>query len=103
MTIAPQIFTDLTNLEAQVSAATPLANASHSTIVALQLNATNLLTEIQAALVATPNLLDTYTAPNDPATMVSGYLGVLAIAQDQNNLSLMRGVVGRATSNLEQI
>lgn len=103
MTIPAKITTDLAILEAQVVAATPLINAGHSTIVALQLNAANLVAEIQTELVKPSNLLDTYSASVNPVAMIKEVLSLLVVAQDQNKLSLIRGVVGRATSNLDQI
>ena len=112
--IPAKITTDLASLTAQVTAAQPLANASHATITAMQLNSISLLAEIQDALTTTtvvPNiifttdsiLLDGWAPPVDPVSMIKGVLDLLVSAQNQNQLSLMRGVVGRATSNLEQL
>lgn len=112
--IPAAITTALISLEAQVVAASPLVDASNSTIVALQLNAGNLVAQIQAALTTTTLitniilttdsvLLDTWTAPIDPITIVNGVNDVVTSAQNQDSLSLMRGVVGRATSNLDQL
>lgn len=103
MTIPASIFTALTSLEAQVAAASPLVNAPFSTIVALQLNAANLVASVQTTLTATPNLLDTWVSPTDALSIISGVLNLTSIAEDQSNLSLMRGVVGRAASNLDQL
>ena len=102
MTISASITTALTNLEAQVAAAQPLANASQATRTALKLNAGALVASIQAALVA-PSLLDTWAPSTDPAVIVAGVNSVVTAAQDENTLSLMRGVVGRAASNLDQL
>jgi len=102
MTIPANITTELKSLQAQVSAATPLANASLATIKAIQLNVGSLVNNIQTALMAT-STLDTWVAPNDPVSLVNGFDAVVAVAQDQGNLSLMRGVVGRAASNLDQL
>lgn len=100
--IPASITTALQSLEAQVLAASPLINASQSTITALQLNAGNLVANIQTTLTAS-SLLDTWIAPSDAPTMITGVLNVVIAANDQNTLSLMRGVVGRATSNLDQL
>jgi len=102
MTIPTSITTALTSLEAQVIAASPLANASKATITALQLNAANVVSNIQSSLTA-PNLLDTWVAPLDPVSIIAGVLNVVSTASDQNQLALMRGVTGRATSNLDQL
>lgn len=102
MSIPGNITAELANLQSQVAAATPLANAPFSTIKALQLNAGNLVNDIQTALTV-PNKLDTWVPPVDPISMVNGFDAVVTAAQDQSNLSLMRGVVGRAASNLDQL
>ena len=103
MTIPLNITTELSSLQAQVAAASPLANAPRSTVLALQLNAQQLVSDVQSALAGGTSTLDTWLAPNDPALIVSGVLGLSATALDQSNLSLMRGVTGRAASNLDQL
>jgi hypothetical protein len=102
MAISSTITAALTSIQAQVAAAEPLANAPHATIVALQLNAANLVASIQRALTA-PSILDTYVAPPDPVVIISGVLQLSTAATDEANLSLMRGVTGRAASNLDQL
>lgn len=102
MTIATSITTALQSLINQVAAANPMASASQATRTALKLNAGNLLASIQAALVA-PSILDTWSAPTDAPSMIAGVAQVYCDAQDQSNLCLMRGVVGRAASNLDQL
>lgn len=113
MTIPAAITTALASLEAQVLAGTPLINTPHSNLVAIQLNATNLTASIQTALTTTTlsniipttdsTLLDGWVPPADAATIITGVMSVLVAAQNQNKLSLLRGVVGRATSNLIQV
>jgi hypothetical protein len=114
MTIPTNITVELASLEAQVTDAQPLANAGQATITALQLNAGNLVADIQTALTTTtliPNIvlttdsgwLDNWVPPIDALSMVGGVLNVLVSAQNQSQLSLMRGVVGRAASNLDQL
>lgn len=102
MSIPSNITTELAALQAQVAAASPLNSASFPTIRALQLNAGNLVADIQAALTAS-NTLDTWIAPSDPISMVAGFNAVVTAGEDQSNLSLMRGVVGRAATNLDRI
>jgi len=102
MSIPSSITTALSSLESQVSAAQPLANASQATRVALKLNAAALVTSIQDTLIGA-SVLDTWSAPTDPAAIVSGFLNVVTAGDDQNTLSLMRGVCGRAASNLDQL
>jgi hypothetical protein len=115
MAISSTITTDLTSLQNQVAAAEPLANASHATIVALQLNAAELVEDIQLALTAS-SILDTFVistnpfliaagtaSTSDPVSIVNGVNSMVTAATDQANLSLMRGVTGRAASNLDQL
>jgi len=102
VTIPVSISTELQALQVQVAAALPLEEAPFSTIKAIQLNAINLTADIQSALVAS-STLDTWIAPVDAMSLISGYLGVVSAADDQQALSLMRGIVGRATSNLDQL
>lgn len=111
--IPANITIALASLEAQVAAASPLASAPHSALVAAQLNASNLVNMIQTALTTTLTsniilttdsvLLDTWVPPIDSISIINGILNVLVSSQNQNQLSLIRGVVGRATSNLDQL
>lgn len=114
MSIPTNITTELASLESQVKAATPLNNAPFATIKAMQLNASNLVNDVQTALTTTelvPNiifttdttLLDDWAPPVDPVSMIAGVLNLLTSAQNQQQLSLMRGVVGRVASNLDQL
>ncbi|WP_024517078.1 hypothetical protein [Bradyrhizobium sp. Tv2a-2] len=103
MSIPSNIINELTSLQKQVVAAKPLQQASRATIVALQLNAAQLVSDIETALTAPNNLLDTWSASIDPGAIVSGLLSVVSTAQDQSTLSFMRGVTGRAASNLNQL
>ncbi|WP_407146232.1 hypothetical protein [Bradyrhizobium sp. ORS 86] len=102
MSIPAAITAELANLQAQVKAASPLSSASRPIVLAMQLNAAQLVADVQAALVA-PSVLDSWVAPSDPAAIVTGVLGVSVAAEDASNLSLMRGVVGRVASNLDQL
>lgn len=102
MTVPSSITSALSSLQSQVSAAQPLANASQATRTALKLNAAALVENIQTTLTEA-SILDTWTAPIDPAAIVTGVLNAVTAADDQNTLSLMRGVCGRAASNLDQL
>lgn len=100
MSVATNITSELTALQAQLAAARPLQNASAATLKALQLNAGNLVSDIQNALTA-PSTLDTWSVPADAASIVIGFNSVVVAAADQASLSLMRGLTGRALANLE--
>jgi hypothetical protein len=99
----PSTITDaLESLEAQVTAAQPLVNASQATRTALKLNAAALVDSIQETLTET-SLLDTWAATADVKTIVSGVLSVVDASNDQQTLSLWRGVTGRVVSNLDML
>lgn len=102
MTIPANISSELIFLQKQVLAAGKLENAPFSTVKAIQLNAANLVADIQTTLTSASDI-DTWTAPADQPGIVSGFLKVAVEATDQNTLSLMRGIVGRSLSNLNQI
>jgi hypothetical protein len=101
--IPANVTTELADLQAATVAAAPLTSASRATITALQLNAAQLVADIDAAMVTTAGALDTWVAPADPVPILTGVLGQLTSAVDQSALATMRGYVGRSTSNLEQL
>lgn len=100
--IAQAIQDELVELEAQVVAATPLENASTPTVKAIQLNAVNLTADLQAALVAT-GTLDSWDAPIDAPTIISMYNDIVTQGTDEATLALLRGIIGRVTSNVDQL
>lgn len=116
MPIPSFILVELADLQTQVLAASPLSNASDATIEAIQLNAQQLVNDIQTALTAVSvvtgtntvsvtdgSILDGWTAPVDPGAIASSLLTVDDAATDQSSLSLMRGVTGRVSININQI
>ena len=103
MTVSADIYTAFSSLQDQVQAASPLSAASRPTILAIQLNAGNLVAQVQSALTPATSLLDTWTAPVDAPSMITGVLSVYSAGLDQSTLSLMRGVAGRAASNVNQL
>ena len=96
MSIPAKITAELTALQAQLTAAEPIQSASQPTVVAIQLNAEQLLTDIGIALTAAAGSLDTWVAPVDPQQIVNGILGLGASADDQSSLADSVGYVGRA-------
>ena len=102
MSIPAKITTELQSLQAQVAAASPLTNANFATVKAMQLNAGQLVADVQAALV-TSTPLDNWVAPGDAQSIIAGFVAVVGAGTDQKTLSLMRGVVGRVASNLGQL
>lgn len=103
MTIPTVISNDLASLQVQVAAASPLNKATHATITALQLNAAALLKKIRETLVTPDSVLDTWTASEDILDIITSIEGLMVAAEDANTLALMEGVVGRASSNLDQL
>lgn len=101
--IPTSITSALTALQSQTSAASPIANAPRATLVAIQLNAANLLASMDASMTTLAGSLDTWSAPTDPPAIVSGVLGLIGNAQDESALALMRGFTGRAAKNLDQL
>lgn len=101
--IPANIAMELASLQAQVTAAAPLADASQPTIVAIQLNAAQLLSDIDTAITAAAGELDSWTPPADPQDILAGILGLVVSATDQATLVNVEGYVGRAVKNLDQI
>jgi hypothetical protein len=101
--IPVNITTDLNTLKAQTVQYNPLENAPRAAVTAMQLNAANLVQEVQAALVVPNDPLDTFVPPVDPDAIVSSVLSIVDRVTDQSNLSLLRGVVGRVSINLDQL
>jgi hypothetical protein len=103
MSVPTAITTELADLQAQVTAAQPLAQASQATVTAIKMNAATLVAAIDTAINAATGKLDTWAAPVDPLTIIAGIQAVAVNADDQADLTNMRGFVGRATSNLNQV
>lgn len=103
MGIPANIVSQIAFLQTQTTAAAPLSSASPATIVAIQLNAENLVASVDAAVLAAAGALDTWEAPTDPDLIVSGILALEQSATDQSALAVMRGYVGRMAANLNQL
>jgi hypothetical protein len=103
MSIPQKVLTELSELQAQVAAAYPIQSAPQQTVIAIQLNAQQLVADIETALIGAAGALDTWTAPADPVAIASGLLGLLENAKDQANLAQWAGYVGRATKNVDQL
>jgi hypothetical protein len=105
MTIPQSIVTQFTDIQAQINAALPLTAASHATVVALQLNAVNLVNDCEQAQGTLAGALDTYvwTAGDDPGVITSAIQGLNMNGSDEANICLLRGLAGRMASNLNQL
>lgn len=103
MSLPDSIKAQAASLQAQVKAAGSLSAAPRAVLQAIKLNAAQLVSDLQAALMPSSSLLDTWTAPTGSAEIVDGVLQVTQAAEDQRDLALARGVAGRAASNLNQV
>jgi len=105
MAIPQAIQTDIAFLQNQVAANQPLAEAPHPNIVAMQLNATALVNEVEMAQYSLAGALDTYTwtPGDDPAVITAAVMGLRQSGIDEANIALIRAVVGRVKSNLDQL
>lgn len=112
--IPTSVTTALASLQAQIQAALPLDAAKRPTIQALQLNAAALVNSIDVALANASTLsnsgkigvvdaIDTWDAPADPEGIIAGVNAMMVSATDQWNLAVMRGLVGRVATNLDQL
>lgn len=102
MALPANITTDLTNLSAAYTAASPLSSASANTILALAEQAENVVTDIDVAVLANASGLDNWTAPVFVSQLPATILATLDLAQTQTALADIRGFVGRVASNLAQ-
>jgi len=105
MTIPQSIADQFAFIQAQINAAIPLTAASHATVVALQLNAVNLVNACEQAQGTLAGGLDTYvwTPGDDPAAITSAIQGLNMNGNDEANIALLRGLAGRMASNLNQL
>ena len=97
------IQAELENLQAQVTAASPLTSASPPTLLAIQLNAAQLLANINTAITNGVGQLDVWIAPVDPEQIIDGVLELKWQATNQSHLVLMEGYVARSNLNLDQL
>ena len=103
MAVPANVTSELAFIQNQVQSAQPLANASSATVTAMILNAEQLVGDIDAAVTSTAGQLDTWVAPVPVMQIISGIEGIVINAEDQASLTDMRGLVGRATSALNQL
>lgn len=119
MSIPANLQSEASFLQSQVTANTPLANAPQAQIRAMQLNATQLVADTDTALSAAATLpngnpppgvaplvtgtLDTWQAPVAVLAIIAGVNATYTSAQNQSDIALFRGIVGRVLSNLNQL
>jgi hypothetical protein len=103
MAIPQSIIGQLQFLQNQYNQAQPLLAQPRSIIVALQLNAANLVAALDTAETNAVGQLDSWTQPGDPFALISSLQALLTAAQDQTALFNIRSLIGRVTSNLDQL
>jgi hypothetical protein len=92
-----------TFLQTQVAQNTPLTSAPQAQVTAMQLNADNLITAADLALLAAAGQLDTFTAPVGAIPIIQGVVALAQAAQNQRDIALFAGIVGRVALNLAQL
>ena len=103
MAIPSALQAEIAALTAAFSAASPLPQAPRASITALQINAAQLVSDVDAALAGAAGALDTFSAPPLPDAMAAGLTALCAASQNQTDLADLRGLAGRVASNLDQI
>lgn len=103
MSIPANITAEIAFLQSQVTQNAPLTSAPRAQVVAMQLNAKQLVADTDAALTAAAGTLDTWTSPVGAAQIIAGIQAISTSAQNQSDIALCRGIVGRVASNLDQL
>ena len=103
MAIPTVLQAEIIALNTAFLAASPLEQAPRAAITALQINAAQLVTDINTALAGASGALDTFSASTDPAVTAVGFAGLLTASQNQSDLSDLRGLIGRVASNMDQV
>ena len=103
MAIGTALQAEIAALNVAFAAATPIEQAPRAAVTALQINAAQLVSDVDAALAGAAGALDTFTAPAMAADMATGLTGLYTASQNQTDLADLRGLAGRVASNLDQI
>lgn len=103
MSIPANITAEIAFLQSQVKQNKPLTSAPRAQVVAMKLNAAQLVADTDAALLAAAGTLDTWTTPVGVAQIISGIEAISASATNQSDIALCRGIVGRVASNINQL
>ena len=101
MSIPQKILDDLTALQKQLAASQPLEAAPRAEVVAIELNAEQLETDVTLALTMGGDGLGVWIAPRDQPGIIAGVQKEIAAAADQWHLLDMLEVISRAVLNLD--
>ena len=103
MAIPATIQAEIAAITAAFQAATPLKQAPRAAVTALQINAAQIVADVDSALAGAAGALDTFAAPLMPADIAAGVNALLTASQNQTDLADLRGLAGRVASNLDQV
>ena len=101
MSIPQKILDDLTALQKQLAASQPLEAAPRAEVVAIELNAEQLETDVTLALTMGGDGLGVWIAPRDQPGIIAGVQKEIAAAADQWHLLDMLEVISRAVLNID--
>jgi hypothetical protein len=101
MSIPQKILDDLTALQNQLAASQPLEAAPRAAVVAIELNAEQLETDVTLALTLGGDGLGSWIAPRDQPGIISGVQKEIVAAADQWHLLDMLEVISRAVLNID--
>ncbi len=100
MGVPSSIAAEVAYLNTAIAAAQPLAQASQLTITTLALQATQLVDDTDAALLASAGALDSGIADTMAPAIVADFQAIVTSAATQLSLSDLAGLAGRVASNL---
>lgn len=103
MSVPQKILGEVQFLSNQINSSQPLTSQPKSLVTAMQLNAANLVKDIDAAQGDAIGQLDTWVQPGDPFALISSLQGLGISATDQLSIFDTRSFVGRLASNLDQL
>ena len=95
MAIPATIQAEIAAITAAFQAATPLKQAPRAAVTALQINAAQIVADVDSALAGAAGALDTFAAPLMPADIAAGVSALLTASQNQTDLADLRGLAGR--------
>lgn len=103
MTIPASIQAEIAAITTAFQAASPLKQAPRAAVRALQINAAQIVADVDISLAASAGALDAFSAPVMPDAIAAGVSALLTASQNQTDLADLRGLAGRVASNLNQV
>ena len=103
MTIPASVTAAIASFVSATQSAAPLASQPRAILQAVQAQGAALLTTIDAAVLGASGQLDGPDPSGMPQVLVNELTALAVSAFDQSALADMRGFVGRAVANLDQL